>query len=759
MGFALSKALAQNYPVSGTIQVKPPYSVYLSDYTKIKEDKLVLNLRLNDPTDPVRDVFVRFKLESSTTIVETNPAYRPAPVTLTSGFPERLTGADFYESFLANNLQFTRGISKQEFQRRNAIPEGLYKICAEVYDYGTGTLLSLPICTQVWILLNDPPRLMLPENNSIVKANDPQNLVFRWTPMNTGSPNSFFSTEYEFKLYEIWPANRNPNDAVNTTPAIFETTTSIPNYIYTLSDPYLMPGRSYAWRVKAKDANGMDLFKNQGFSEVFSFTWGVQCDIPINITSEAISSDRTKVLWDEMENATGYMVRFREKGSSGAWYEHKLATTNTILTGTKPEKEYEFQVKCECGGIAGEYSPLKYFTTPKASEYLDKLDCNARYSGDSIKNKEPLLSAQAGDEWTVGLFKVTLTEVTGSNGVFSGKCTVNINLINTEVIAKFTNVKVNTDRQVYQGEMVVVSAGASLLPPEVRDAVKNQLAEIDGYMEDFNKYYNDGKAMVTKANEVWNKVEDIEKQVESYFGKDSSGNSTAKDQFTKFKDQINDGLAAIKSGDTTKGKDLLTGGLNGLKNVLGLGGSLVNAIAGEADKLKELVVKLLTEQRIKDSTTKKQAEADLPGAEEDYAKAVEAVSAQEETTIGSHERVTIFEEIELVNEERDIEVLNEESIQTLMNDTKYKNFMLAVERVVNIALTIQLYEVRLKAVQGLLDTDLDELVKDLRTMLITAGKDAFQAFLDGKDASQVEEQIKTYLEQELKKKIEEELNK
>ena len=565
---------AQNYPVTGTLQLKPPYSLYLSDYTLIEEDKLIVNLLLNDPLDPVRDVKLKLKLESQDVTLETNPAWMPPPITLNSGFQDRLVGADLVEYFNANNLQFTRGITKQDYQRKSAIPEGFYKISIEVYDRTSGNLISQPISAQAWIVLNDPPRLLLPANTSIVKANDPQNLPFRWMPMNSGSPNSFFTTEYQFSLYEIWPATRNPNDAVNTTPPILQIDAPTSTYFYTIADPYLMPGRKYAWRVQARDLGGKDLYKNQGYSEVFSFTWGVECNTPINVTSESISSDRTKVSWDSQDNATGYTVHYREKDSTSVWYEVTTSINNAFLTGTKPEMNYEFQVKSSCSAIGSYYGQLYYFSTPQATGYLQKLNCNDRGTLPPITNKDPLISANISDQWTIGLFTVTLTKVSGSNGVFSGECLVDVPFLNGEMVAGFTNVKVNTNKQVYDGDMKVLSVSSYILPPEIRNALTQQLANIDKLVSDANGDYKNAKDLLANSKKIVSQVDDVTKQVVSALKNDTSSgsqsNTDLQKNIDKFKTNVKDGFKTILKGatDTTAGKDLLKTGIDGIKDAV-----------------------------------------------------------------------------------------------------------------------------------------------------------------------------------------------
>ncbi|HAP00704.1 MAG TPA: hypothetical protein DCQ93_02155, partial [Bacteroidetes bacterium] len=77
---------------------------------------------------------------------------------------------------------------------------------------------------------------------------------------------------------EVIPQDRNINDAMNsaTTPPFFETTTSIPLFVYTGANPTLEEGKKYAWQVTVSDANGKAYFLRDGKSEVCSFTMGMK---------------------------------------------------------------------------------------------------------------------------------------------------------------------------------------------------------------------------------------------------------------------------------------------------------------------------------------------------------------------------------------------------------------------------------------------------------------------------------------------------
>ena len=128
-------------------------------------------------------------------------------------------------------------------------------------------------------------------------------------------------------MVEVWPSTRNPNDAILTSPPIFETTTGSTTVVYGPAETPLEPGRRYAFRVRARSIAGvseLDLFKNNGYSEVFTFVYGDACDLPTGIAASSIGTSRFSLGWEGTFNHTAYKVRYREAGTTN-WYENNVA--------------------------------------------------------------------------------------------------------------------------------------------------------------------------------------------------------------------------------------------------------------------------------------------------------------------------------------------------------------------------------------------------------------------------------------------------
>lgn len=469
---------AQVYPVQGNGVLIPPYSVYLSDYTSGVSDRLILNLVLNDITRPELQVRLRTKIIGQNVTLETKPEYIGKELVLQGGIPLRITGSELTEYFNPNNLNFS-GISRREFDKTGALPAGFYQFCFEVLEYNRGVKISNSICANGWLILNDPPIINLPRNGEKLTPTQPQNIVFQWTPRHTGSPNSAFSTEYDIKVVELWPVNRNPNDAILTSPPILETTTRSTTFIYDVSQTPLEPGRHYALQVKAKSivgADELDLFKNNGKSEVITFVYGDACNVPQNILAEASSATRFTVKWTGDFNHTGYSLRYRAADNPTApWYTSTTLVPDAGVSALQPNTTYEFQVAGGCGVFESAYSGIGRIKTLDTSE--QGYACGMPLEQFNLDPASLLDALKVGDVIQAGDFEVKISKVSGSGGTFSGEGVIEVPFFNkAKVKAEFSGIVVNKDMRMVSGYLNVTGAGVDVIPSGVLNLV-DQLSE------------------------------------------------------------------------------------------------------------------------------------------------------------------------------------------------------------------------------------------------------------------------------------------
>lgn len=458
--FSVVTAFAQTYPVQVSTVIIPPYSLHLSDY--MNSDKLAVNVLFNDPIRFELSVKLKITIEGKNISITTKPEFNPKPIYLQSGFPERLTGADLAPYFEAANLNF-QGFDRKEFERKGALPEGLYRICVEVWEYNQNKKVSNTGCSAAWMVLNDPPIINYPRNGEKIKILDPQLVVFNWTPRHTGSPNAAFTTEYAFELVEIRSANQNPNNAIATSPPIFTTTTHSTSIYYSIAETPLIPGLQYAFRVRAKAVSGLDeldLFKNNGYSEVFTFTYGDQCLTPDAIHLESINPTSIKTTWVALPAHTSFTIRYKENKEGSEWFEKTSMVPEFTISSLRPDTEYAVQVVGLCGIISNEEIKTYKIKTKKVEE--SNFACGTTADKVDLSKATLIKSLAPGEFIESSNFKIALIEVANTGNGFSGRGVAYIPWLKLAGLkVEFKDIQVNEDGKVIKGNVVSTKSANS----------------------------------------------------------------------------------------------------------------------------------------------------------------------------------------------------------------------------------------------------------------------------------------------------------
>ncbi|NOZ36446.1 MAG: hypothetical protein GXO80_14260, partial [Chlorobi bacterium] len=466
-------------PVTVIVSLTPPYTPFLNEYASFETNKLQVTLITNDSrmqNYPVKlQIFIQ---RYGTGIVMQTAEYAAIPpLYLTGGTSETLDGASLAPYFSAQNNVFG-GFDQAQYIRTGRIPDGQYRIGFRVTDAKrSDVILSETAYSQPgWFLLNDPPQLNLPLNGAVEEVQNIQNVKLEWFPRHLGSLNSSFAVNYRVELYALRVPGIDPATVAASLPPDFTTVTAQSNVYISQNDYLLEPGTKYAWRVKAFSDDGLTLFQNNGYSEVRSFVYGSLCPEVKNIQANILGTDEVEFSWDTDPKQTTWKIQLRKENSTDNWYTQQ---TNTIPLNIKnilsEGMPYEYRIKALCNFNESDYSPLKTFST-EVFELPENFNCG---TGDTLEitNFNPKLSLFVGEIIYNGKFPVKLTEISGSNGIFSGKGRMRIPMLaNVQVNMQFENIKVNELNQVYEGEMVSVYNPDS---PFFIDDITDYLAEGD----------------------------------------------------------------------------------------------------------------------------------------------------------------------------------------------------------------------------------------------------------------------------------------
>ncbi|SHI76443.1 hypothetical protein [Aquimarina spongiae] len=395
---------AQN-DVQVVTQVLPPYSPYFSDYISY-ENRLVIQLiNTVDASGGgiTRDVRLTATItgDNGVSLVLPPTFIPPVPISLPPMGVTRLTGIQLQDYWDINAWNVS-GISASEIILGNGLPEGNYELCIRVLDYSSGTPLSLPApsgCSFFNINSIEPPILLQPSCGVTLDSNTPQNILFSWAVPAGTNPSQ---VEYELAIIELFN-NMDPNQAFlsfGNTP-FFQKTVPINVYNYTLSDPPLEPGRTYAYRVTAvnKLGNPRPLnFRNGGSSEVCTFTYGKSPEI--NITSTTPQN------------------------------------TDVAIT----------QINIDGDDVLA--NPQNQNTPPDPD---DSPNCISDCIQSVPQNTTLISNLSPGEEVGLGKFLMEIIQAQHNGNDFSGTGKIYINFLQIPILVTFNNLKVNTDKIVYAG--------------------------------------------------------------------------------------------------------------------------------------------------------------------------------------------------------------------------------------------------------------------------------------------------------------------
>jgi hypothetical protein len=444
---------AQLYPVQLTPVFNSPYSVKISDYATSMDTKMQL---LINPTDiSINNRQVRLKLsiqgnginaQSSAFIQGQNPIF------INGGELQTITNVDIAALFRLENLE---GISAVQYA--NPLPEGMYNFCFEMYDFVTNQKISQKSCSMLYLILNDPPLLNTPQRNEQIAASDFPNILFTWTPRQINATN----VSYTIELKELLDPNLDPQYGFLMAPLLYqETDLHSTALVYDLGKPNLVPGKRYAWRVRAISTSGLSensVFKNDGYSEVFSFKYTGYCLAPTFLLSEAQGPRSVKITWQGVPDHTRYQLQYKKQDVANAqWFSVYSQNTQSLLTDLEVGVTYQFRVGSSCdpatdGRQSFTYSGINTFATPTQTNGVSAYNCGITPKI-SIQNQTPIINLIESETFTAGDFPVKILEISGSNGLYSGKGSIVVPYLGLSIVGvTFENITINTDYQLIKG--------------------------------------------------------------------------------------------------------------------------------------------------------------------------------------------------------------------------------------------------------------------------------------------------------------------
>ncbi|WP_374175261.1 fibronectin type III domain-containing protein [Flavobacterium tructae] len=443
---------AQLYPVQLTPIFNSPYSVKISDYATSMDTKMQLLINPTDITISQRQVRLKLYIQGNGLNIQSSDYMQgQRPIFINGGELQTLTNTDISALFRLENLQ---GITPQQYA--NGLPEGMYNFCFEMYDYMTNQKIAQKSCASLYLILNDPPLLNTPQKNEQIAATDFPNILFTWTPRQRNATN----ISYKFELKQLIDPTLDPQFAFQMSPVLYEETLFGTALLYNLNMPILVPGMRYAWRVRAISMTGLSenaVFKNDGYSEIYSFKYTAACAAPTFLLSETQNSKSVKITWEGVPEHTRYQVQYKKQDVRNAqWFSTNSLNTQSLITNLEPGVTYQFRVGSSCDpatdGIQSfTYSGISTFTTPTQTSGVPAYNCGI-VPQINIQNQKPLTNLIQSETFKAGDFPVTILELQGENSPYSGRGYIIVPyLADTKIAVEFNNIVVNTDYQLISG--------------------------------------------------------------------------------------------------------------------------------------------------------------------------------------------------------------------------------------------------------------------------------------------------------------------
>lgn len=445
-----------DYPVQANVVVLPPYSVYLTDYYAKGSQQLKVQLLLKEISRPSFQVKLRFKITGSALTLTSRDGVTLPPFTVQGGTTIETAG-DQLAAYLSQNALVASGADANSFiNNGQRMADGFYKIEVWAEEMLRSVRVSNVATTFISTALYQPPMITSPMDKSTIADMGMQNIAFQWLPRHmSASVDVVQSTYYKIRLVEIWPKERDAVEAIRNSNALYEGLTNSTMFVYGIDQPTLISGRRYALQIQAQTADQRDLFVNQGFSNIISFTYGQECVAPQGFNVAVEGPAIATASWSGNARNNSYNVQYRKVyGSDTTWHETVVAAPTYKLTNLVPKSSYQVKVSGNCGLAKSIYTPERTFTT---SGIDTPFDCGKSSTIPTITNRTPKTSLAIGDEIHAADFDVKVVMWAQENGnQFTGVGLATIPFLrNAPAPCKFENIQVNSDNQLIGGTIVI----------------------------------------------------------------------------------------------------------------------------------------------------------------------------------------------------------------------------------------------------------------------------------------------------------------
>ncbi len=273
--FSINFVLGQSYPIQIQALVQHPTPTHLSQL--VEQNNQPLLILINTSVKP-KSVMLSGVLTSNNGIYayfdcrKKKPSH---PINIPAFGSVTLTGddlTDIFSNYTILDVNY-KGIEPEDLAQNQLFPEGVYTVCVTAFDYNNKNQLSSNPpsgCTEpIVVKTPEPPHITYPLNNMNIDLAYNNFINFNWTPVTSAS--IFFN--YKIRISKV-PQGVNPYDAIESTKLLWweEEGLTASHYLYDSGKPKFDNNTTYAVQITAYDPLGDGFIKNDGKSEIHTFS-------------------------------------------------------------------------------------------------------------------------------------------------------------------------------------------------------------------------------------------------------------------------------------------------------------------------------------------------------------------------------------------------------------------------------------------------------------------------------------------------------
>lgn len=479
---------SQPYAVDAFLQMRPPFSPFLTELATRFPPALDLQLRLQDQQELNYPVQLRFSMQGEGVSIQTREDYMPPAIFLSYGIPKTLSALDLADYFQPEHL-LIQGLDHFNFlQSGGRLPEGIYNICVEVLDQlrTQGAPISNQTCAIVTLAELPPPIITHPTVD--IPAVHPTSILFQWVPQHIGA----FPVDYKLQLFEK-REGLSIAQTLSLSAPIFEINTAgATTFLYDADEPALTEGNTYLLQVQIQAISGQHHFQHAGKSQVQSFVYGQTVTSPCNLPTPSVYThsafrDGFECHWASIQEDAQYEI---ECSTDSLFVQNSpnyqtLSVTDTFFrfSDLSVNESYFYRVRAVVGECFSPYSPpIAVFTTDGCRSQAQGLlaySCGTEMEWESQAAVPLIQQLSKGDSIWANDFSIILTEVHGQ-GVFTGKGYIEIPYFKeARVNVNFQRITVDQYCQLKGGMIDASGIGLALLDENQLALLSDLLAGLD----------------------------------------------------------------------------------------------------------------------------------------------------------------------------------------------------------------------------------------------------------------------------------------